>query len=137
MKQLLNEVKSWLHAIILLLIITFTTVSLFPIPALATSVYEMPDLKPDTWVVDEGDIISRTAESKINTTLAELAQTTGNEVRFVTVHRLDYGETPEIFTQKLLEKWFPSKEAQANQTILMIDTVSNGIAIALETRLNR
>jgi uncharacterized protein len=129
MKQLLNEVKIWLHAIILSLILTFTVASLFPLPALATSVYEMPDLAADTWVVDEGDIISRSTETKISTALAELAQTSGNQVRFVTVHRLDYGETPEIFTQKLLEKWFPSKEAQVNQTILMIDTVSNGIAI--------
>ncbi|MEA5570732.1 photosystem II repair protein Psb32 [Calothrix sp. UHCC 0171] len=140
MKQLLSKIVSWrkliyttmrsrIAAIILSLIITFTTATLLATPALATGVYEMPNLTPDTWVVDEGDIISRTTKGKISSILGELAQKTGNEVRFVTVHRLDYGETPESFTQKLLEKWFPSSEARANQTILMIDTVSNGIAI--------
>lgn len=104
-------------------------VSVFTTPAFATGVYEIPNLSPDIWVVDEGDVISRNSETKISTALADLAAQTGNEVRFVTVHRLDYGETPETFTNALLDKWFPDKEAQANQTILMIDTVSNGIAI--------
>ncbi len=131
MQKLLNEVKNLrkqVHAIILLLILFFA-VSLFATPAFATSVFELPNLTPDTWVVDEGEVISRTSEGKISTAFADLAKQTGNEVRFVTVHRLDYGETPESFAKELLDKWFPDKEAQANQTIMMIDTVSNGIAI--------
>jgi uncharacterized protein len=131
-QKLLNEVnnlRKLVRAIILPLIILFFAVSLLATPAFATSVFELPNLTPDTWVVDEGDVISRTSESKINATFANLAQQTGNEVRFVTVHRLDYGETPESFSKALLDKWFPDKEAQANQTLMMIDTVSNGIAI--------
>lgn len=132
MQKLRNVVKNLrkrVYAIILPLITLFFAVSLLATPAFATSVFELPNLAPDTWVVDEGDIISRTSESKISTAFADLAKQTGNEVRFVTVHRLDYGETPESFTKALLNKWFPDKEAQANQTIMMIDTVSNGIAI--------
>ncbi|RUS98676.1 hypothetical protein DSM106972_080620 [Dulcicalothrix desertica PCC 7102] len=131
MQKLLNVVKNLrkqVHAIILPLILFFA-VSLFATPAFATSVFELPNLTPDTWVVDEGEVISRTSEGKISTAFADLAKQTGNEVRFVTVHRLDYGETPETFAKELLDKWFPDKEAQANQTIMMIDTVSNGIAI--------
>ena len=47
----------------------------------------------------------------------------------VTIHRLDYGETADSFTNALFEKWFPTPEEQANQTLLVIDTVTNGTAI--------
>ncbi len=137
MKMLLNQVKNWKKCSIRLVLTVAIAliVSLFATPAWATSVYEIPNLAPDTWIVDEGDVISRFNEGKISGELAELAKQTGNEVRFVTIHRLDYGETPESFTKALLEKWFPDKEAQANQTILMIDTVSNKAAIITGDRV--
>ncbi len=137
MKMLLNQVKNWTkRSIRLFLTVAIALiVSLFPTPAWATGVYEIPNLAPDTWIVDEGDVISRFNEGKISGELAELAQQTGNEVRFVTIHRLDYGETSESFTKALLEKWFPDREAQANQTILMIDTVSNKAAIITGDRV--
>jgi uncharacterized protein len=47
----------------------------------------------------------------------------------VTIHRLDYGETTDSFTQALFKKWFPTPEAQANQTLLVIDTLTNTTAI--------
>jgi len=103
--------------------------SVFTVPALATGVYDIPNLTSDTWIVDEADLISRFNEGKISNAFNELAKQTGNEVRIVTIRRLDYGETPESFTKDLFEKWFPSKEAQANQTLLMIDSVTNGTAI--------
>ncbi len=103
--------------------------SAFAIPALATGVYNIQSLTSDTWIVDEADLISRFNEGKITSAFKELAAQTGNEVRIVTIRRLDYGETPESFTKALFEKWFPTKEAQANQTLLMIDSVTNGTAI--------
>jgi len=42
-------------------------------------------------------------------------------VRIVTIRRLDYGETAESFTNKLFEN-VSHKEAQANQTLLVIDS---------------
>jgi uncharacterized protein len=56
-------------------------------------------------------------------------------VRFVTIRRLDYGETPASFAKALFEKWFPTKEAQANQILLAIDTLSNGTAIVTGDRV--
>ena len=47
----------------------------------------------------------------------------------VTIHRLDYGETAESFTNALFEKWFPTTQAQANQILLVIDTLTNTTAI--------
>lgn len=132
MKQLLNHFLSWQKniaiAILSLAIMIFVS-SVFAIPALATGVYNIPNLTSDTWIVDEADLISRFNEGKISSAFKELALQTGNEVRIVTIRRLDYGETPESFTKALFEKWFPTKEAQANQTLLAIDSVTNGTAI--------
>lgn len=133
MKQLLNKVcpgKS-LQRYILPLLLTILTTLLFASPASATGIYQIPQvLSGDpTWVIDQAEVISRVNEGKMSSVLKKLAAQTGNEVRFVTVRRLDYGQTPESFTKALFEKWFPTTEAQANQTILMIDTLSNGTAI--------
>ncbi len=134
MKQLLKHILNWkthLHRLILPAAIITVTFSLFTTPALATGVYEMPNLAAgdNTWVVDEADVISRVNEGKISTTFQDLANKTGIEVRVATIRRLDYGETPQSFTQELFEKWFPTPETQANQAILMIDTLTNNSAI--------
>ncbi|MUG95243.1 YgcG family protein [Scytonema sp. UIC 10036] len=133
MKQLLNQVGNLTKNIKLLflpLVMVVLASSVFVMPALATGVYQIPDITPgSTWVIDQGEVISRSNEGKISSAFENLANKTGNEVRFVTVRRLDYGETPETFTKQLFERWFPTKEAQANQTLLMIDTLTNGISI--------
>lgn len=98
-------------------------------PAQATGVYQMPPLSDTTWVVDDAEVLSRFNEGKIVSQLKELAETTGNEMRMVTIHRLDYGETPETFATSLLEKWFPDPESRAQQTILVLDDVTNGSAL--------
>lgn len=134
MKQLLNRVYGWkkrIQRLLLPSVMVILASLLFATSASATGVYEIPTITSGehTWVVDQAEVISRLNEGKISSTLENLANQTGNEVRIVTLRRLDYGETPESFTKALFEKWFPTKEAQANQTILMIDTVTNGAAI--------
>lgn len=47
----------------------------------------------------------------------------------MTIRRLDYGETIETFADQLFQKWFPTPEAQANQTLLVLDVVTNNSAI--------
>lgn len=77
--------------------------------AQATGVYSMPSLKAGdpTWVLDQAGVFSRLTQGDLAAKLENLAKATGNEVRFVTFHRLDYGETVETFTQELFQKWFP------------------------------
>lgn len=101
------------------------------LPALATGVYEMPMLSAGdrTWVWDKGDVLSRSSESTISSVLDNLEKQTGKEVRFVTIHRLDYGETTATFTKQLFEQWFPATEDQTNQILLVLDTVTNSAAI--------
>lgn len=134
MKQIFNQVFNWkqyLQRYILPLVLMLLTTLLIAPPAHATSVNQIQQLSSGdrTWVVDQAEVLSRINESKLSSDLEKLAQATGNEVRFVTIRRLDYGETPESFAKALFEKWFPTGEAQANQTLLLIDKVSNKTAI--------
>ena len=100
-------------------------------PAEATGVYSMPIVNAGdaNWLIDEANVLSRLSRNKLNSELENLSATTGKEVRFVTIHRLDYGETIGSFTEALFTKWFPTPEAQANQVLIALDNVTNTIAI--------
>ncbi len=128
MKQIFKQLFSWvILPIALLMSLTILGVD----PAQATGVYQMPYLTAGdrTWVFDQDDVLSRLSEGRISNALDKLAKDTGNEVRIVTIHRLDYGETIESFTEKLFEKWFPTSEAGSHQTLLVLDTVTNTAAV--------
>jgi uncharacterized protein len=134
MKKLLNQLydgRKYLQRLILPLLLIVLASGFVAAPAKAIGVYQMPKVSAGepTWVIDKAEVLSLLNEGKLSQTLEDLAKKTGKEVRMVTIHRLDYGETAESFTNALFEKWFPTPEEQANQTLLVIDTVTNGTAI--------
>lgn len=140
MIYLRDQVFTWrkyLQRFILSLALIVLVSQLVAFPASATGVYEIPPLSVDnsTWVVDRAEVLSLVNEGRISKTLEKLAKETGNEVRFVTIRGFDYGETPQSFAQALFEKWFPTKEAQANQTLLVIEKTSNNTAIVTGDRV--
>jgi uncharacterized protein len=100
-------------------------------PAWATGVYDLPSLSAgsSSWVVDLADTISLANENKLSGEFKQLAKQTGNEVRMVTIRRLDFDETIDNFADKLFAKWYPTPEAQANQTLVVVDTLTNATAI--------
>lgn len=130
-RQQLFDWKKYLQRFILALTLVILATSAIAFPARATGIYQIPKVTPGAspWVIDQSEVLSRINESTISSNLEKLAKQTGNEVRIVTIRRLDYGETPESFAKGLFEKWFPTPEAQANQTLLVIDTLSSGTAI--------
>lgn len=135
MKQLLVETryrsKAWLTRVAIAIVAFAALVLNAPQSAGATGVYEMPNLTPGepTWVVDEGNVLSRLSEGKLASAAEQLRDATDTEMRFVTIHRLDYGETVQSFTDALFEKWFPTPEQGANQILVVVDTVTNNSAI--------
>jgi uncharacterized protein len=134
MRKLLNQLydgRKYLQRLILPLLLIVLASGFVAAPAKAIGVYQMPKVSAGepTWVIDKAEVLSLLNESKLSQTLEDLAKKTGKEVRMVTIHRLDYGETADSFTNALFEKWFPTPEDQANQTLLVIDTVTNGTAI--------
>lgn len=99
-------------------------------PALATGVYDFPGgVDSSNWVFDEAEILSRNTEGKLNDLLSDLANTLNIKVRFVTIHRLDYGETVDSFADQLVQRWFKTPDEQANQVLLVLDNVTNSSAI--------
>lgn len=134
MKQLLHRLyngQKSLQRLIGLLLLFVVVSGLVAAPANAIGVYQMPNIRAGepTWVIDKAEVLSRLNEGRLSNTLDNLAKKTGEEVRMVTVHRLDYGETIESFTKALFEKWFPTAEARSKQTLLVIDTLTNTTAI--------
>ncbi len=126
---LLNPLASILQRVSLVAIALVMATQFMAAPAAATSIYEIPELAADTWVIDKADILSRSSEGKVSSEFSDLAQATGYEVRFVSIHRLDYEETAQTFANKLFERWFPTPEEQANQVLLVIDNVTNNTGI--------
>jgi uncharacterized protein len=127
--------RHYLHRLLLPLIVAIFVLGIFTLPAQATAVYEIPAVSAGvpTWIIDKADVLSLSTESKVKGTLEQLAKNTGKEVRFVTIHRLDYGDTIQTFTDKLFKKWFPTESQQANQALIVLDNVTNTIGIQTGT----
>lgn len=109
---------------------------LFPLPAFATGAFDLPAINAgeDVWVVDEAQLLSRNNEGQISGELRQLAKETGNEVRFVTLRRLDYGVTIQSLTDTLFDEWYTTPEEQANQVVIAIDNVTNTVGIRVGDR---
>ncbi len=100
-------------------------------PAWATGVYDLPRLNvaSSTYLIDQAEAISRANEGTINNDFKKLAQKTGQEVRFVVIRRLNFDETIDQLADKLFQTWYATPEEQANQTLLVMDTLTNSTAI--------
>jgi uncharacterized protein len=103
----------------------------FAAPAQATGAYDLPALSAgeNTWLVDQAEVLSLATESKLNAELKELAQKSGKELRLVVIRRLDYGATLSSLAEELFSLWYPTPEAQENQVLLVLDTLTNNSAI--------
>lgn len=122
----------WVRQLGCLIAIALFSTQIMAAPALATSMYTMPQsVDSNTWVLDEASEVSRINEGTIAGELKDLAAQTGNEVRFVTVHRLDYEVTAQSFADELLTRWFPTPEERANETVIVLDDVTNTIGISV------
>ncbi|WP_172657297.1 photosystem II repair protein Psb32 [Myxosarcina sp. GI1] len=111
-----------------ILLLVFAVFSL-AMPVFATGISDLPNPNTeDVWVVDTADEISFSNESKLTSTFKKLAKETGQEVRMVAIRRLDYGETIDSLADKLFTTWYDKSE-RANQTLLVLDTLTNNAAI--------
>ena len=120
------KISYWLKSIILLGFFSL----LIAAPAMATGVYDLDSPNnTDVWVIDQADEISLANQNKLTGIFKKTAQTTGQEIRMVAVRRLDYGETIDSLADEIFTTWYPSVEEQANQTLLVMDTLTNNVAL--------
>jgi uncharacterized protein len=132
LRSYLVGVASRLENLLLLSFVIITiSIGTFVLPAQATAVYEVPAVSAGvpSWVIDKADVLSLSTKGAVKGTLEQLAKQTGKEVRFVTIHRLDYGDTIQTFTDKLFKKWFATDAERANQALIVLDNVTNTIGI--------
>jgi uncharacterized protein len=116
-------------ALTLLLTLPILTLPIGTAPALATGIFEMPAAAPESHILDQSEVLSRLTEGQISGTLTALADQKQQNVNIVSIRRLDYGETIDSFTQQLFDRWYATPESQANQTLLVIDSLTNNTAI--------
>lgn len=134
MKQSLTPrhyLQKFLQCLFPLLLSFILSFGLMVTPANATGVYDLPTINAgaSTRVLDLADVISLANENKLSNQLKQLAKETGNEVRIVTIRRLDFGETIDSFADKVFATWYPTPKEQANQTLLVVDSLTNNSAI--------
>lgn len=124
MKKINAIITSFLLSLVLLLNVGINSAS-------ATGVYDLPVVKSgeDVWVIDNAEAISKATEATLTNELKDLAKNTGNETRIVVINRLDYDQTIESLTNELFSTWYPISEEQKNQTLLVLDTLTNRTAI--------
>lgn len=129
--QLRPKTRSWSkNSWMGLLIMLFTSFCLAN-PAIATGLYELPNnpIVKDIWVVDLANEISLATQGSLSNDFKDLASTTGQEIRMVAIRRLDYGQTIDTLADKLFARWYPSEEDKSNQTLLVMDTLTNTAAL--------
>lgn len=129
--RLSDKISSWIkNSVISFLIMLFASFFLAS-PVMATGLYELPKnpAAQDIWVVDLANEISLATQGSLSSTFKDLAQSTGQEIRMVAIRRLDYGQTIDTLTDELFASWYPTAEEQSNQTLLVMDTLTNTAAL--------
>ena len=132
MTYLVRFKKTGLHLKNLLIstLLPIFAMSCLAAPAIATGLFDLPNFDANNvWVVDTANAISGANEGKLTKTFKELASETGQEVRMVAIRRLDYGETVDSLADEIFKDWYPDAEARANQTLIVLDTLTNNAAI--------
>ncbi|WP_204102454.1 MULTISPECIES: TPM domain-containing protein [Spirulina sp. CCY15215] len=121
--------KSTLNRLILGLCTVFVLFTIAVTPAIATTIYELPNITGQSpRAIDAANVLSPLNEGNLNKSLEDLATKTGKDVWLVTV-RIGYGDTVEEFTDALFNHWFPTPEAGSDRLLLVLDTLSNNSAI--------
>lgn len=128
--MLIKQVGSLFKNLIASTLLLVFTLSFFAKPAIATGLFDLPTFDGNKiWVVDTADAISGANEGKLSKAFKQLASETGQEIRMVAIRRLDYGETVDTLADEIFQDWYPSKADQANQTLVVLDTLTNNAAI--------
>ena len=129
--QLSPKISSWIKNSGMSFLIMLFASFCFASPVMATGLYELPKnpTVKDIWVVDLANEISLATQSSLTNTFKDLAKSTGQEIRMVAIRRLDYGQTIETLADKLFASWYPKEEDQSNQTLLVMDTLTNTAAL--------
>jgi len=87
----------------------------------------LPTQLPASHVLDDADLLSRSASSELDRRLQEFGAD-HIDARLITLRRLDYGLSLDALGDQLLQRWAP-QEQDRGQLLLLIESQNNSAAV--------
>jgi len=119
-------VRGWLCSALLSALLVLSALAV-PGSAWATGAAELPTQLPASHVLDDADLLSRSASSELDRRLQEFGAD-HIDARLITLRRLDYGLSLDALGDQLLQRWAP-QEQDRGQLLLLIESQNNSAAV--------
>ena len=105
----------------------------WPGAAWATGLAQFPAQPPASHVLDQADLLSRSADAELDRRLQDLG---GDRIdaRLVTLRRLDYGLSLDALGEQLLQSW-SADEPNRSLLLLLIESQNNSAAVVASADL--
>lgn len=105
----------------------------WPGAAWATGLAQFPAQPPASHVIDQADLLSRSADAELDRRLQEFG---GDRIdaRLVTLRRLDYGLSLDALGEQLLQSW-SADEPNRSLLLLLIESQNNSAAVVASADL--
>ena len=105
----------------------------WPGAAWATGLAQFPAQPPASHVLDQADLLSRSADAELDRRLQEFG---GDRIdaRLVTLRRLDYGLSLDALGEQLLKSW-SADEPNRSLLLLLIESQNNSAAVVASADL--
>jgi uncharacterized protein len=125
-------IRSRLSAALLSAALLFAALA-WPGSALATGLAQFPGQPPASHVLDQADLLSRSADAELDRRLQEFG---GDRIdaRLVTLRRLDYGLSLDALGEQLLQSW-SADEPNRSLLLLLIESQNNSAAVVASADL--
>ena len=98
-----------------------------PAAAWASGVADFPTLLPSSHVLDQADLLSRSADTELDRRLQEFG---GDHVdaRLITLRRLDYGLSLDSLGEQLLQRW-GGQDTDSSLLLVLSESQNNSAAV--------
>jgi uncharacterized protein len=105
-----------------------------PAAAWASGLAEFPVELPASHVLDQSDLLSRSADTELDRRLQDFG---GDHIdaRLITLRRLDYGLSLDVLGEQLLERW-SAQQGDSGLLLLLIESQNNSAAVVASPDLS-
>ena len=126
-------IRARLSAALLSAALLFAALAL-PVAAWATGLAEFPVQPPASHVLDQADLLSRSADAELDRRLQDFG---GDRIdaRLVTLRRLDYGLSLDALGEQLVQRW-SGDEPDRSLLLLLIESQNNSAAVVASPDLD-
>ena len=104
-----------------------------PGAAWATGAADFPVEPPTTHVLDQADLLSRSADAELDRRLQDFGADR-IDARLITLRRLDYGLSLDALGEQLVQRW-GEQTGSTSQLLLLIESQNNSAAVVASADL--